>query len=100
MKAIVAALLICFSSSLFFSTAFGQEKFNWKKVVVLVYTKNGKGYVHDNIPSAVSCIQQFGKQYGFRVDTSSNATVMTEANLKKYTMLIFPSTNNDVFDNN
>jgi type 1 glutamine amidotransferase len=63
-----------------------------------VYTKNGKGYVHDNIPSAVSCIQKLGVQYTFKVDTSADASVMTEENLKQYTMLIFPSTNNDVFD--
>ncbi|GAC1455346.1 MAG: hypothetical protein NVSMB7_17190 [Chitinophagaceae bacterium] len=75
-----------------------QEGVNWKNVQVLVYTKNGKGYVHDNIPSAVSCIQILGKQHGFKVDTSSDASVMTESNLKKYTLLVFPSTNNDVFD--
>jgi type 1 glutamine amidotransferase len=100
MKSINRTLLLCFFSFLIFTTISAQEKFNWKKVNVLIYTKNGKGYVHDNIPSAVACIQQFGKQYGFRVDTSSNASVMTEANLKQYTLLIFPSTNNDVFDNN
>lgn len=75
-----------------------QEGVNLKNVHVLVYTKNGKGYVHDNIPSAVRCIQQLGKQHGFKVDTSGNASVMTESNLKQYTLLIFPSTNNDVFD--
>ncbi len=75
-----------------------QGKVNWKKVNVLVYTKNGKGYVHDNIPSAISCIQKLGKQYGFKVDTSANSSVMTEENLKQYTLLVFPSTNNDVFD--
>lgn len=76
-----------------------QNKFNWKKLAVLVYTKNGKGYVHANIPSAVNCIQQLGRQYGFRVDTSGNPAVMTEDNLKQYGLLIFTSTNNDVFDN-
>lgn len=75
-----------------------QEAVNWKNVRVLVYTKNGKGYVHDNIPIAVSCIQKLGQQYGFKVDTSANALVMTESNLKQYSLLIFPSTNNDVFD--
>ncbi len=74
------------------------QNINWKKVKVLVYTKNGKGYVHDNIPYAVKAIQEFGRKYGFKVDTSANPTVMAEANLKQYTMLIFPSTNNDVFD--
>lgn len=75
-----------------------QNSFNWKNVRVLVYTKNGPGYIHDNIPSAVSCIQKLGRQYGFKVDTSRDASVMTENNLKQYTLLIFPSTNNDVFD--
>ncbi len=75
-----------------------QENINWKKIKVLVYTKNGAGYVHDNIPDAVKCIQGLGKQYDFIVDTSREASVMTEANLKQYTLLIFASTNNDVFD--
>lgn len=72
---------------------------NWKKVNVLVYTKNGKGYVHDNIPSAVACIQRFGKQNGFSVKVSDNPADFNDANLKKYNALIFTSTNNEVFDN-
>ncbi|MBZ4188418.1 ThuA domain-containing protein [Niabella beijingensis] len=75
-----------------------QVAVNWKKVKVLVYTKNGKGYVHENVPFAAAAIQQLGKTHGFSVDTSSQPEVMTEGNLKKYTLLIFPSTNNDVFD--
>lgn len=70
----------------------------WKNVSILVYTKNGKGYVHDNIPDAVKAIQKLGQEKGFQVDVSADATVFTEANLKKYTFLLFPSTNNDVFD--
>ncbi len=71
---------------------------NWKKVHVLVYTKNGKGYVHDNIPAAVACIQQLGKQNGFAVDVTDNPADFNDDNLKKYSSLIFTSTNNDVFD--
>ncbi|MSP07105.1 MAG: ThuA domain-containing protein [Chitinophagaceae bacterium] len=66
---------------------------------ILVYTKNGKGYVHDNIASAVACIQQLGKTNNFKVEVSDDPSVFTEANLKKYQLLIFTSTNNDVFDN-
>jgi len=82
----------------FYNKLLAQENVNWKKVTVLVYTKNGKGYVHDNIPSAVASIQNLGKLHGFKVDTSADPSVMTEKNLEQYTMLIFPSTNNDVFD--
>lgn len=80
------------------NASWAGDDVNWKKVRVLVYTKNGKGYVHDNIPSAVACIQKMGQQYGFKVDVSDQATVFTEATLKQYTVLLFPSTNNDVFD--
>ncbi len=96
MKLFISLLLLCLV--LVTVNAFAADDVNWKKVKVLVYTKNGKGYVHENIPSAVSCIQKLGQQYGFKVDTTSNASVMTEGNLKQYTMLVFPSTNNDVFD--
>jgi type 1 glutamine amidotransferase len=92
--AIIAGIFILISSA----SVFAKDDVNWKKVKVLVYTKNGKGYVHDNIPYAVASIQKLGKQYGFKVDTANDASVMTKDNLKQYTMLIFPSTNNDVFD--
>ncbi len=77
---------------------YAQEKVNWKKVKVLVYTRNGKGYVHDNIPEATACIQRLGQEHGFAVDVSDQPAVFTENNLKQYTLLLFPSTNNDVFD--
>lgn len=75
-----------------------SSQVSWKRVKVLVYTKNGKGYVHDNIPFAVQCIQRLGQQHGFSVDTSSRPEAFGEANLRQYTALIFASTNNDVFD--
>lgn len=92
--------IVCtfFLVSFLITSLSAQKQVDWKKVTVLVYTKNGKGYVHDNIPSAVACVQQLGKLHGFKVDTSSNPSVMTESNLKRYTLLVFPSTNNDVFD--
>lgn len=74
------------------------DRFNWKRVKVLVYTKNGRGYVHDNIPAAVRAIQRLGQQHGFAVDTSASPALFTEPNLRQYTALIFASTNNDVFD--
>lgn len=71
---------------------------NWKRVRVLVYTKNGKGYVHDNIPSAVNCLREMARRHGFAIDVSDDPSVFAEKNLRRYTLLVFASTNNDVFD--
>ncbi|HLL95337.1 MAG TPA: ThuA domain-containing protein, partial [Spirosoma sp.] len=91
----IAAL---FLALMLITPVWANDEVNWKKVRVLVYTKNGKGYVHDNIPNAVQCIQKLGQQHGFTVDVSDQPSVFSEENLKQYTLLIFPSTNNDVFD--
>ncbi|HET6541645.1 MAG TPA: ThuA domain-containing protein, partial [Chryseolinea sp.] len=79
---------------------YGQSEVKWKNVKVLVYTKNGKGYVHDNIESSVKCIQKLGQEKGFNVVASDDPSVFTEDNLKQYTFLLFANTNNDVFDSN
>jgi type 1 glutamine amidotransferase len=88
-------ILVAFSNQTYSQSA---KKVNWKKLHVLVYTQNGKGYVHDNIPSAVACVQNLGKTHGFKVDSSSAPSVFTKENLAKYDLLVFTSTNNDVFD--
>lgn len=100
MKKIYSSVLCCLLLAFFIQSASAQsqKKVSWKRVKVLVYTKNGKGYVHDNIPSAVKAIQKLGGEKGFHVDVSDDPAVFTEDNLKQYTFLLFPSTNNDVFD--
>ena len=69
---ILLTFLFAFSNPIFSQSS---KKVNWKKLHVLVYSKNGKGYVHDNIPSAIACIQNLGKTQGFKVDTSSAPSV-------------------------
>ncbi len=90
--------LLCLMGSISNTSLAGDGNVNWKNIKVLVYTKNGKGYVHENIPYAVKSIQKLGLQYGFKTDVSEDAAVFTEENLKQYSLLIFTSTNNDVFD--
>ena len=78
--------------------SYPEHNINWKTVKVLVYTRNGKGYVHENIAAATASIKQMAKQYGFSVDVSDTPIVFTDASLKKYNLLIFNNTNNEVFD--
>ena len=95
---VVMCMLMIFSGACSTGKTATGEHVNWKNVRLLVYTKNGKGYVHDNIPSAVACVRELGKQHGFSVDGSDDPAVFTDDNLKKYNALVFTSTNNNVFD--
>ena len=104
MKNTILTLVLVFATSILIqastnvkSTLTPPDKL--KNSRILVYTKNGKGYVHDNIQASVVCIQELGIENGFKVDVSDDPILFTEANLNKYTLLVFTSTNNDVFDN-
>lgn len=74
------------------------QKVNWNKVQILFYTKNGKGFVHDNIPNSITAIKELSQEYGFKVDATEDPGVFTDENLKKYDVIVFSNTNNDVFD--
>jgi type 1 glutamine amidotransferase len=100
MRSIFTALLLGLFLTFLTSGIAKKEdvKVNWKKVKVLVYTKNGKGYVHENVPYAAKSIQKLGQENGFKVVVTDDPAVFTEEKLKEFTLLVFPSTNNDVFD--
>ncbi len=93
--------LALFIAGILPADAFAQRRkeVKWKKVNLLIYTRNGKGYVHDNIPAAVQAIKDLGVKKGFHTEVSDDPAVFTEDNLKKYQALVFTSTNNNVFDN-
>ncbi|TSA65543.1 MAG: hypothetical protein D4R41_00790, partial [Sediminibacterium sp.] len=63
-----------------------NDKDKLKNSKVLVYTKNGKGYVHDNIASAVASIKEMGVENHFTVDVSDDPSVTVY-----YTNLTLPS---------
>ncbi len=65
---------------------------------VLVYTKNGEGYVHENRAASVEAIKKLGKEHGFAVEASEDPAIFTEENIRQYDVLIFSNTNNEVFD--
>ena len=65
---------------------------------VLVYQRNGKGFVHDNLAASASAIRELGAQNGFRVDISTNAAVFTETSLSSYQAIIFANSNNEAFE--
>ena len=79
-------------------TSAAQEK------KVLVYTRQAKtvdgkpGFIHNNTKAAVDMLKKLGADNGFAVDVSEDPAVFTDANLKQYKALVFPSTNNQIFE--
>lgn len=92
--------LLIFIASLLIpgAAALGQDS-DLRNLKILLYTKNGEGYVHKNIPTAVKAIQELGEKHGFEVMATEDPEVFTESNLRQYDILFFASTNNDVFEN-
>ena len=66
---------------------------------VLVYTHNGKGYVHDNIQTSVEAIKKMGAENGFTVDATDDPLFFRDPVLKQYQALVFANTNNEAFMN-
>jgi cytochrome c len=65
--------------------------------VILVFTKTA-GYRHASIDTAVSAIKKLGRENNFTVETTSNTTAFTEANLKKYAAVVFVSTTGNILN--
>lgn len=70
-----------------------------QKVLVYTrsYTRDGKGYVHENIATSVEAIRRMGAESGFGVDVSDDPASFTDANLAQYAALVFSNSNNEAF---
>lgn len=64
---------------------------------VLVFSKT-MGFKHASIPAGIKAIQKLGNENGFAVDTTKNADMFIDENLKKYSAIIFLSTTGNVLD--
>jgi len=94
MQKFIGLLLV----SLISFSCVGQQKVNVKGKHILIYTKNGKGYVHENIASSVKALQDICKKEGIKTDVSDDPAIFKAENLKKYDALFFSNTNNESFD--
>jgi type 1 glutamine amidotransferase len=88
-KSIYRLLLI---ATLLLPSAFG-----FAKTRVLVFSLT-KGFHHKSIPVGIAAIQKLGKENGFEVDTTTDATKFVYKNLKKYAAVIFLNTTGDVLN--
>ncbi|UTA67404.1 ThuA domain-containing protein [Emticicia sp. 21SJ11W-3] len=65
---------------------------------VLVFSKT-KGWRHSSIPFGKEAIKKLGVENNFSVDISENSDDFNDANLKKYSAVIFNSTTGNVLNN-
>lgn len=64
---------------------------------LLVFSKTA-GFRHDCIPAGKLAVIKLGQENGFDVDTTEDATVFTDANLKKYKAILFLCTTGNILD--
>ena len=66
---------------------------------VLIYTQNGKGYVHDNVAASVECLKKICDANGWTYEATDSAAVFDSADkVKGVDALVFSNTNNETFD--
>jgi len=65
---------------------------------ILIYTHNGKGYVHENIPASVEALKKLCAENGYETEATDDPAIFSPENLKKFSCIIFSSTNNEAFD--
>lgn len=64
---------------------------------LLVFSKTA-GFRHASIPAGQQALIKMGKEHGFAVDTTEDASVFKEDNLQQYSAVVFLNTTKDIFD--
>lgn len=73
-----------------------QSKFEGKRL--LIYTKNGKGYVHENIATSVETLEKICKSMGVETVVSEDPALFTRPEINRFDAVVFANTNNEAFD--
>ncbi|MFK7984319.1 MAG: ThuA domain-containing protein [Saprospiraceae bacterium] len=93
MKKLAYLLLFALAGFLAYKFFFAKERF----VSVLVFSKTA-GFKHASIEAGEIALMDLGKKHGFRVDTTKNAAIFKEENLKNYNVVVFLNTTGDILD--
>jgi hypothetical protein len=64
---------------------------------VLIYTKNGEGFVHDNINKSVIALKKICDDLGINYVVSDDPSVYTTDFHHEFDAVIFSNTNNEAF---
>lgn len=92
MKKLAQSLILILVSVLSACTAAESQKH------ILIYTRNGEGYVHENIGASVAALEKICTEEGYATEVSEVPGVFTPENLERFDAIIFTNTNNEGFD--
>ncbi len=70
----------------------------WAQKRVLVYTHNGKGYVHENIAASVKALSEICREQGYEFISTDNPAIFNKKDISTFDCLVFSNTNNETFD--
>ena len=88
--ALILGVFIIFFSSCTSNIREGEPR-------ILVFSKT-MGFKHASIPTGLEAIQKLGVENNFLVDTTKNAEVFNDEDLKKYSAIVFLSTTGNILD--
>lgn len=64
---------------------------------VLIYTRNGEGYVHDNIEASVKALEELCDGLGVKTTHTDNPEIFEGRGLNNFDAIIFSNSNNEAF---
>lgn len=64
---------------------------------VLIYTRNGEGYVHDNIEASVKALEELCEGMGVKTIHTDDPEIFESRRLNKFDAIIFSNSNNEAF---
>ena len=64
---------------------------------VLIYTRNGEGYIHENIEASVRALEEICRDIGVETEVTDSAELITREYLGRFDAVIFSNSNNDAF---
>src|SRR6187200_225792 len=84
-----------FVTIIFFGCSSSQKIMQSPKILVFSATK---GFRHNSIEAGKTALLKMGSEKSWRVDTTEEATVFTESNLKQYGVVVFLNTTGNILN--
>lgn len=91
MSRLLKLAMVFMTITIFFSCSDSKEQ------KVMVFSKTA-GFRHNSIPSGIAAIEKMGKEKGFSVFATEDATYFTEEQLKQYSTIIFLNSTGDLLN--